>query len=148
MGDATSTQHAPLRGIHHLGLAVEDLEAAARFYNDSFGAQTGDPETVEDQGIIAMMLTVGDSRLELLQPTGPDTPVGRFLARRGPGVHHVAYAVDDVEVALQRLARDGAELVDTQPRVGAGGARVAFAHHPSNAFGVLTELVQEPAESR
>ncbi len=148
MGDATSTEHATLRGIHHLGLAVDDLEAAASFYKDSFGAEVGEPETVEDQGIIAMMLTVGDSRLELLQPTAPDTPVGRFLARRGPGVHHVAYAVDDVGVVLRGLAGDGAELVDEQPRVGAGGARVAFAHHPSNAFGVLTELVEAPKADR
>ena len=129
--------------IDHLGFAVEDIEAAARFYRGNFGAEPGEPETVEDQGIRAVMFGVGESRIELLQPTRPDSPVGKFLAKRGEGFHHVAYAVDDLAEALARLKRGGVELVDEVPRRGAGGTRMAFVH-PHSVFGVLTELVELP----
>ena len=129
--------------IDHLGYAVEDIEAAARFYRESFGVEPGEPETVEDQGIKATMFSVGESRIELVQPTRPDSPVGKFLAKRGEGFHHVAYRVDDLSEALARLRRDGVELVDEEPRRGAGGTRMAFVH-PHSVFGVLTELVELP----
>jgi methylmalonyl-CoA/ethylmalonyl-CoA epimerase len=127
--------------IHHLGYAVESVEAASRFYKESFGAEPNEPETVEEQGIVATMFGVGDSMVELMQPTHPDSPVGRFLARRGEGFHHVAFQVEDLEAALARLKNTGVELVDEEPKVGAGGTRTAFVH-PKGAFGVLTELVE------
>ena len=129
--------------IHHLGYAVESVEAASRFYKESFGAEPTEPETVEDQGIVATMFGVGDSMVELMQPTHPDSPVGRFLDRRGEGFHHVAFQVEDLEAALARLKNTGVELVDEEPKVGAGGPRTAFIH-PKGAFGVLTELVELP----
>src|SRR3712207_7014621 len=99
-----------LNKIYHLGYAVEDIEAASRFYKDNFGAEPGEPEAVEDQGIIATMFRVGESTIELVQPTSPDTPVGRFLARRGEGFHHVAYQVDDLEAVLTHLRSNGVEI--------------------------------------
>jgi methylmalonyl-CoA/ethylmalonyl-CoA epimerase len=132
-----------LNRIYHLGYAVEDIEAAARFYSENFGAEPTEPEVVEEQGIVATMFRVGESMIELVQPTRPDSPVGRFLERRGEGVHHVAYEVEDLEAALRELKRNGVELVDEEPRAGAGGTRVAFVH-PKSAFGVLTELVELP----
>ena len=132
-----------LNRIYHLGYAVEDIEAACRFYTENFGLEPTGQEVVEEQGIIATMFRVGDSMIELVQPTRPDSPVGRFLERRGEGVHHVAYQVDDLEAALRELKSNGVELVDEEPRVGAGGTRVAFVH-PKSAFGVLTELVELP----
>jgi methylmalonyl-CoA/ethylmalonyl-CoA epimerase len=132
-----------LNRIYHLGYAVEDIEAAARFYSENFGAEPTEPEVVEEQGIVATMFRVGESMIELVQPTRPDSPVGRFLERRGEGVHHVAYEVEDLEAALRELKRNGVELVDEKPRAGAGGTRVAFVH-PKSAFGVLTELVELP----
>jgi methylmalonyl-CoA/ethylmalonyl-CoA epimerase len=132
-----------LNRIYHLGYAVEDIEAAARFYSENFGAEPTEPEVVEEQGIVATMFRVGESMIELVQPTCPDSPVGRFLERRGEGVHHVAYEVEDLEAALRELKRNGVELVDEKPRAGAGGTRVAFVH-PKSAFGVLTELVELP----
>ena len=129
--------------IDHLGYAVEDIEAAARFYRDNFGAEPGEPETVEDQGIKATMFSVGESRIELVQPTRPDSPVGKFLAKRGEGFHHVAYAVEDLSEALARLRRNGVELIDEEPRKGAGGTKMAFVH-PRAVFGILTELVELP----
>jgi methylmalonyl-CoA/ethylmalonyl-CoA epimerase len=132
-----------LNRIYHLGYAVEDIEAASRFYRENFGVEPGEPEVVEDQGIVAVMFRVGESMVELVQPTRPDSPVGRFLDRRGEGVHHVAYEVDDLEAILEELKSNGIELVDEEPRVGAGGTRVAFVH-PRSAFGVLTELVELP----
>ncbi|HEX2180832.1 MAG TPA: methylmalonyl-CoA epimerase [Rubrobacteraceae bacterium] len=134
-----------LEKIHHLGYAVEDVEAASRFYEQSFGVAPGGPETVGEQGIVATMFRVGDAMIELMQPTHPDTPVGRFLARRGEGFHHVAYQVEDIEATLAELKSNGVELVDEEPRVGAGGTRTAFVH-PKGAFGVLTELVELPRE--
>jgi methylmalonyl-CoA/ethylmalonyl-CoA epimerase len=136
-------EEALLEKIDHLGYAVESVEAASRFYEVSFGVDPGEPETVEEQGIVAVMFRVGDSRIELLQPTRPDSPVGKFLARRGEGFHHVAFEVDDIEVALAELKGHGVELVDAEPKPGAGGTRTAFIH-PKGAFGVLTELVELP----
>jgi methylmalonyl-CoA/ethylmalonyl-CoA epimerase len=132
-----------LNRIYHLGYAVEDIEAAARFYRENFDTESTELEVVEEQGIIATMFRVGESMIELVQPTRQDSPVGRFLARRGEGVHHVAYQVEDLEAALKELKMNGVELIDEEPRVGAGGTRVAFVH-PRGAFGVLTELVELP----
>ena len=132
-----------LNRIYHLGFAVEDLEAASRFYRENFGVEPTEPEMVEEQGIIAAMFRVGESMVELVQPTGPDTPVGRFLARRGEGFHHVAYQVDDLEAVLRELRKNGVEIIDEEPRVGAGGTRMAFVH-PKSSLGVLTELVELP----
>ena len=134
-----------LNRIHHLGYAVEDVEAASHFYKKYFGVLPGEPEVVEEQGIVATMFRVGESRVELVQPTCPDSPVGKFLAKRGEGFHHVAYQVDDLEAVLARLQSNGVELVDEKPRIGAGGTRMAFVH-PKDTFGVLTELVELPHE--
>jgi methylmalonyl-CoA/ethylmalonyl-CoA epimerase len=132
-----------LNKIYHLGYAVEDIEAASRFYRENFSAEPTESEVVGEQGIIAAMFRVGESMVELVQPTGPDTPVGRFLARRGEGFHHVAYEVDDLEAALRELKQNGVEIIDEEPRVGAGDTRMAFVH-PRSTFGVLTELVELP----
>jgi methylmalonyl-CoA/ethylmalonyl-CoA epimerase len=133
-----------LNRIYHLGYAVEDIEAASRFYEENFGAVVPDePEVVEEQGIIATMFRVGESSIELLQPTRADSPVGKFLAKRGEGLHHVAFEVEDLERTLAELGRNGVELIDEEPRRGAGGTRMAFVH-PKGAFGVLTELVELP----
>jgi len=129
--------------IYHLGYAVHDVGAAARFYEENFGARPSAPEVVEDQGIVAAMFRVGESQIEIVQPTNPDSPVGRFLERRGEGFHHVAFEVEDLEAALAELKRNGVELIDESPRIGAGGTRMAFVH-PRAAFGVLTELVELP----
>ncbi len=132
-----------LNRIYHLGYAVEDIEAASRFYRENFRAEPGEPEVVEDQGMVATMFEVGESSIELMQPTRPDSPIGKFLAKRGEGLHHVAFEVDDLQMALSELKGNGVELIDEEPRVGAGGMRVAFVH-PRGAFGVLTELVELP----
>lgn len=129
-----------LKGIHHLGYAVEDLEEAARFYRENFGAKVADAEVVEAQGVATAMVRVGDSRIELLQPTRPDSPVGKFLEKRGQGFHHTAFEVDDIEAELKDLA-SRVELIDETPRNGAGGTRTAFVH-PKSTFGVLIELVE------
>ena len=127
-------------GIHHVGLAVRDLDEAVGTYGRLFGARLEHRDVLADQGVEAASLAVGGSRVELLAPTGVDTPVGRFLDRRGPGMHHVAYEVADVAVALRQLAGAGAELIDEQPRVGLFGLQVAFVH-PDAVHGVLTEVV-------
>jgi len=128
------------RGIHHLGVAVEDLETALATYERLFGAEVEQSATVEDQGVRAASLRVGSGRVELLEPLGEDTPVGRFLAKRGPGMHHVAYEVADLEATLDELARAGAELIDERPRAGLFGLQVAFVH-PDSVHGVLSEVV-------
>jgi methylmalonyl-CoA/ethylmalonyl-CoA epimerase len=128
------------RAIHHVGLAVEDLDAAVATYERLFGGRLEHRERVEDQGVEAASMRLGDSRVELLAALGEDTPVGKFLAKRGPGMHHVAYAVDDVEAALARLAEEGVELIDTRPRRGMFGLEVAFVH-PESVHGVLSEVV-------
>ena len=129
-----------VRGIHHVGVAVEDLDSALDTYTRYFGAQLEHREKLADQGVDAVSLRVGDSRVELLGSLGPDTPVGKFLDRRGPGLHHVAFEVDDVAAELERLAAAGAELIDETPRRGTFGTTVAFVH-PHTTGGVLAELV-------
>ena len=128
------------RGIHHVGIAVEDLEAAIETYERLFGAEVEHREALVDQGADVALLNVGDSRIELLAPRGADTPVGRFLEKRGAGMHHLAFEVDDVGAELARLAGAGAELVDERPRRGILGHEIAFVH-PAATGGVLAELV-------
>src|SRR5713101_1439118 len=128
------------RGIHHLGIAVADLGEAVATYELLFGARLEHREAVRDQGVEAALLRVGSGRVELLAPLGADTPVGRFLARRGPGMHHVAYEVDDIRATLAELEAAGAELIDAEPRVGLFGLEVAFVH-PDAVHGVLSEVV-------
>jgi methylmalonyl-CoA epimerase len=128
------------RGIHHVGFAVADLDDAVATYVRLFDARVEGREVIAGQGAEAVSLDVSGSRVELLAPTGEDTPVARFLSRRGPGMHHVAYEVDDVATALAELSEEGAELVDERPRPGLFGLEVAFLH-PDAAHGVLTEVV-------
>jgi methylmalonyl-CoA epimerase len=128
------------RGIHHLGVAVEDLDEALSTYQRLFGAELEHRATVPDQGVEAATVRVGDGRIELLEPLADDTPVGRFLAKRGPGMHHVAYEVADVGAAVALLAKEGAELIDEAPRPGLFGLQVAFVH-PDSVHGVLAEVV-------
>ena len=128
------------RGIHHLGVAVSDLDEALATYARLFGAELEHRATVAEQGVEAAAVLVGSGRVELLAPLGAETPVGRFLANRGPGMHHVAYEVTDVRAALDSLAAEGAELVDEEPHEGLFGLQVAFVH-PDAVHGVLTEVV-------
>ena len=128
------------RAIHHLGVAVEDLDEAIDTYQRLFGARLEHRDTVAEQGVEAASLLVGDGRVELLRALGDDTPVGKFVAKRGPGMHHVAFEVDDVRAELEALAAGGVELVDREPRQGLFGLQVAFLH-PDAAHGVLCELV-------
>jgi methylmalonyl-CoA/ethylmalonyl-CoA epimerase len=130
--------------IDHVGVAVEDLDAAIALYGGSFEMGLAHREVVESQGVEAVLLDVGEGHVELLRPLGPDTAVGKFLARSGPGLHHVAYAVDDIDAVLPRLAAAGIDLIDSEPRVGIRESRVAFLH-PRSTGGVLTEIV-EPAK--
>ncbi len=127
--------------IDHVGVAVEDLDGALALYGDRLAMPTAHRETVEEQGVEAVLLDVGDSHVELLCPLGPDTPVGRFLAKKGPGLHHVAYGVKDIEETLEQLNGQGVRLIDETPRPGIRGSRVAFLH-PAATGGVLTEIVQ------
>jgi methylmalonyl-CoA/ethylmalonyl-CoA epimerase len=129
-----------VRGIHHVGVAVEDLDGALATYERLFGATVEHQATVGDQGVRAASLRIGDGRVELLEPLGDDTPVGRFLAKRGPGMHHVAYEVGDLGATLTELAGAGAELIDEEPREGLFGLEVAFVH-PDSVHGVLSEVV-------
>ena|SRR5439155_14138699 len=128
------------QGIHHLGIAVEDLDEAVATYERLFGAEVEHRGSVADQGVEAASLRVGAGRVELLASLGEETPVGKFLAKRGPGMHHVAYAVEDLPAELSRLSAAGAELIDERPREGLFGLEVAFVH-PDAAHGVLSELV-------
>ena len=128
------------RGIHHLGVAVEDLDEALDTYRRFFGAKLEHRETVPEQGVEAAAVLVGDSRVELLSSLGDDSPVGKFLASRGPGMHHVAYEVADVRRTIAELEGEGAELIDTEPRRGLFGLEVAFVH-PDSLHGVLAEVV-------
>jgi methylmalonyl-CoA epimerase len=132
-----------LRQIDHVGIAVEDLEAAVEHYRRTLGLEPSHRERVESQGVDEVLFPIGDSFVQLLGALGPDTPVGRFLVRRGPGLHHVGYRVDDVADALEHLRAEGVSLVDEAPRPGSRGTLVAFVH-PSGMGGVLVELVQEP----
>jgi methylmalonyl-CoA epimerase len=128
------------RGIHHLGVAVDDLDEAVAAYERLFGARLEHRATAEDLGVEAAAVLVGDGRVELLASLGEDTPVGRFLARRGPGMHHVAYEVGDLGAALRTLSDEGARLIEPAPRAGLFGLEVAFVH-PDSVHGVLTEVV-------
>lgn len=129
--------------IDHIGVAVEDLEAALELYEAGFQMPLVHRETVTEQGVEAVLLDVGDGHVELLAPLGPDTPVGKFMAKNGAGLHHVAYAVADIDATLGRLEETGIKLIDREPRVGIRESRVAFLH-PRSTGGVLTEIV-EPA---
>lgn len=129
--------------IDHIGVAVEEIEPALELYRDSFELTLAHREVVEDQGVEAVLLDVGENHVELLAPLGADTPVGRFLAKQGPGLHHVAYQVKDIDATLERLREAGLQLIDQEPRTGIRGSRVAFMH-PRATAGVLTEIV-EPA---
>ncbi len=128
------------RGIHHVGLAVADLDEAVSTYERLFGGRLEHRVRVDDQGVEAASVRVGSGRVELLAPLGDDTPVGKFLAKRGPGMHHVAYEVEDIRVFLRELAGHGVELIDAEPRRGMFGLEVAFVH-PDSVHGVLTEVV-------
>ena len=131
-----------VRRLHHLGIAVDDLDAAIERWVSLFGATLEHREVVPDQGVEAASVRVGGDRIELLFPLGVDTPVGRFLERRGPGMHHVAFQVDDVAAELDRLRADGARLIDEAPRRGLFGLQVAFVH-PEATGGVLAEFVAD-----
>ena len=127
--------------IDHIGVAVEDIDAAIELYEGSFEMQLAHRETVESQGVEAVLLDVGDGHVELLTPLGPETPVGKYMAKNGAGLHHVAYAVDDIDATLEKLAAAGLQLIDSKPRVGIRDSRVAFLH-PRSTGGILTEIVQ------
>ena len=129
--------------VDHVGIAVADLETAVEHYRRAFGVEPAYREVVEAQGVEEVLFRVGTSYIQLLGALGPQTPVGRFLSSHGPGVHHVAYRVDDVAAALEHLRAEGVRLVDEAPRPGSRGTRIAFVH-PSGMGGVLVELVQEP----
>ncbi len=130
--------------IDHIGVAVEDLDSALELYATGLKMPVVHRETVEEQGVEAILLDVGENHVELLAPLGPDTPVGKYLAKKGPGIHHVAYQVEDIESVLAELRAAGWRLIDETPRTGIRGSKVAFAH-PASTGGVLTEIVQ-PAE--
>src|SRR5687767_573432 len=129
--------------IDHVGVAVEDLDAGIALYDQTYDMTLVHRETVAEQGVEAVLLDVGENHVELLAPLGEDTPVGKFLAKKGPGLHHVAYQTADIDAELERLKAAGLRLIDEQPRTGIRGSRVAFLH-PAATGGVLTEIV-EPA---
>lgn len=128
--------------IDHLGIATNGLDEALKFWRGALGLELKDTETVEEQKVRVAMLPVGESRIELLEPTSEDSPIAKFLQKRGAGIHHIAVRVDDIRDTLSRLKREGMRLIDEEPRIGAGGCLVAFVH-PSSTNGVLLELVQE-----
>jgi methylmalonyl-CoA epimerase len=130
--------------IDHIGVAVEDLDAGIALYDQTYDMTVVHRETVTEQGVEAVLLDVGENHVELLKPLSPDTPVGKFLAKRGPGLHHVAYQVEDISAVLASLKDAGVRLLDETPRTGIRGSSVAFLH-PKSSGGVLTEIVQ-PAE--
>ncbi len=127
--------------IQHLGIAVGSIDQALEFWRDGLGLDLKEIEVVEDQGVRVAMLPIGESRIELLEPTGEETPVGKFIAKRGAGIHHLCVEVEDVAAKLTDLKAKGVRLIDEQPRIGAGGALVAFVH-PASTGGVLIELTQ------
>ncbi len=140
-GAAATTMGRVFTRVDHIGVAVEDIDAALELYERDYGMTLVHREVVAEQGVEAVLLDVGENHVELLAPLGPDTPVGRFLAKRGPGMHHVAYQVTDIEAALASLREAGVRLIDEQPRTGIRDSRVAFLH-PKSSGGVLTEIVQ------
>ncbi len=129
--------------IDHVGIAVEEIDSALELWRDGFSLDVAHREILQEQGVEAVLLNLGENHIELLAPLGPDTPVGKFLAKRGPGLHHVAYQVSDIDAALSAIAESGLPLIDKQPRNGVGGTRVAFLE-PKGTGRVLTEIV-EPA---
>jgi methylmalonyl-CoA epimerase len=136
--------NALLTEIDHVGIAVRDLDAAIAYYRDTFGATVSHRESIDLDGVEEALIAVADSYIQLLSPTRPDSPVARFLERRGEGLHHVGYRVDDCATALESVRHGGGTLIDEVPRPGSRGTTVAFVH-PKGAFGTLIELVQEPA---
>ena len=131
--------------IDHIGIATNGIDDAARFYLESLGLQIEYVEEVASQKVRVAMLPLGESRVELLEPTSDDSPISKFLAKRGPGIHHIAVQVQDIRASMAELKEKGARLIDEQPRTGAGGCLVAFIH-PSSTGGVLLELVERPQE--
>jgi methylmalonyl-CoA/ethylmalonyl-CoA epimerase len=131
--------------IDHIGIATNGIDDAARFYLESLGLQIEHVEEVASQKVRVAMLPLGECRVELLEPTSEDSPISKFLARRGPGIHHIAVRVQDIRASLAELKEKGARLIDEEPRTGAGGCLVAFIH-PSSTGGVLLELVEHPQE--
>jgi len=129
--------------IDHIGIATRRIEDAMTFYRDALGLDVAETEEVAEQKVRVAMLPIGDSRIELLEATTEDSPIARFLEKRGPGIHHIAVRVDDIRAALDDLKQKGARMIDEEPRTGAGGCLVAFVH-PSSTGGVLLELVQNP----
>jgi methylmalonyl-CoA/ethylmalonyl-CoA epimerase len=129
--------------VDHIGVAVEDLDAAIALHEEAYGMAVAHREVIEEQGVEAVLLDVGENHVELLWPLNGETPVGRFLSKRGPGLHHVAYQVTDVQATLDTLRDRGLRLIDEAPRTGIRGSRVAFLH-PETSGGVLTEIVQPP----
>lgn len=134
--------------IDHLGIAVRSIETALRFWKDSLGLPVSEPEEVASEGVRVVFVPLGESRIELLEPLGADSPIARFIAKKGEGIHHVCLRVTDIDGALAKLAQEGAEIIQPAPRVGAGGRRIAFVH-PKSTGGVLLELkeVASPADS-
>lgn len=128
--------------INHLGIATKGIDDALKFWEDALGLENVHTETVEDQKVRVAMLPLGESRIELLEPTSEDSPISKFLEKRGGGIHHIAVEVEDIEAALAKLKAEGARLIDETPRIGAEGCLVAFVH-PASSGGVLLELVQE-----
>jgi methylmalonyl-CoA/ethylmalonyl-CoA epimerase len=133
--------------LDHVGIAVTDLAVTRALYERAFGLEVAHEEVIEDQGVHELLFRLGDGWLQLVAPLGPDTPVGRFLARRGEGLHHVGYAVPDVARAIDHLSAAGLEVIDPAPRVGSGGTTIAFVH-PKSTGGVLVELVEEGSGHR
>ena len=131
--------------IDHIGIATRGIEDAITFYRDALGLDETEAEEVAEQKVRVVMLPIGESRIELLEATSDDSPISRFLEKRGPGIHHIAVRVDDIRAALANLREKGARLIDEAPRTGAGGCLVAFVH-PSSTGGVLLELVQNPTD--
>jgi len=131
--------------IDHIGIATRGIEDALAFYRDALGLDVAETEVVAEQKVRVAMLPIGESRIELLEATSEDSPISRFLEKRGPGIHHIAVRVDDIRAALADLKKKGARLIDEEPRTGAGGCLVAFVH-PSSTGGVLLELVQNPTD--
>ena len=131
--------------INHLGIATKDIAEALKFWEDALGLENVHTETVEDQKVRVAMLPIGETNIELLEPTADDSPIAKFLEKRGGGIHHIAVEVEDIEAALAKLKAEGMRLIDEKPRIGAEGCLVAFVH-PSSANGVLLELVQSEIE--
>ena len=135
-----------LTKINHIGIAVSSIEEALPFYRDSLGMTFSGTEEVPSQLVKVAFLSVGESKIELLEPTSPESPVAKFLEKNGPGVHHLAYGVDDIEAAIAKLSTQGTRMIDAVPRNGAHGARIAFIH-PKSSGGVLTELCEAHEDS-